>query len=237
VARAALALGTAETGRVEPPRSRDEPPGAPFELDDAAVPFEPKDAGAVPFELGAPAAEPFELGGVTVPIELAGAAGEPPERGGAAAVPFDVSARDTEPARLVDAGALPKVDGRVEPAAGASAEPVGGMAGGTEIRPETVARPVLGLLTRAEACALGKLAAGVELTCADAEYAALGRAPIGSALTGAALAGAVPAGLALTGADAVARVVGAVLGEVGLLPSGAGAHSAPGAGGGGSAYP
>jgi hypothetical protein len=110
---------------------------------------------------------------------------------------------------LADADADADAESGVGPVAGAEPET------GTEADPKTEARPLVKLPT--------------ELSARGAPAAA------GLPLTGAALDGP-PAGTALTWAEAEARTGGAAAGSGGWeLP--AGAHSAPGAGGGGSSYP
>ncbi|MFB9357524.1 hypothetical protein [Actinoplanes nipponensis] len=114
---------------------------------------------------------------------------------------------------------------------------------GAGTTPETEARPLGMPLLRAallEAALLGAALAGAALAGAALAGAALaGAALLEAALAGAALAGAALLGAVLTGAEADARAVGAAAGAAGLLASapGDGAHSAPGAGGGGSSYP
>ena len=123
---------------------------------------------------------------------------------------------------------------------GATAVPLAG--------PETVARPLTGLLTGA-ALVGAVLARGVlaEPVLAEpvlaggalAEAVPVEGAPAVAVLVEAAPAGGVLAGAALTGAEAVARAAGEVPGMTDLPASepDAGAHRAPGAGGGGSSYP
>lgn len=115
-----------------------------------------------------------------------------------------------EPPELVGAAADPAGLPKVAGRAGALVDPAGGT-----VEPDTVARPLLAPLT------------GAALTGAEARPPAAaepGVAPLGAPLDGA----------ALTGGDADAGA-----GEAGLVASesAAGAHRAPGAGGGGSSYP
>jgi hypothetical protein len=234
VARAALALGATETGRVAPPRPL-------VELVVGAA--EPAAAAAVPPELlGAAAglsgvvAVPRELlgaaaglsGVVAVPRELLGAAAllsgvvaVPRELLGAAAVPFELAGAGDEPFELVETDAEPAEE--LVPAEGPAWVPGRAEAVPEPVEPETEARPLTGSPTpEVPAVEVPVVEEPAAEDPAAAELVAEGSA-----------AGE------LTGADAETRPADALLGEPGRLASalGAGAQRAPGAGGGGSSYP
>jgi hypothetical protein len=238
---------------VAPPRPLAEPVGTAAEPDPAAAPLE---LGAVeePAELvGAPGEPPGLLGAAGEALGLLGAAEELLDAAeellelvDAAAVPFELEPK-TEPVGLTAAETLPGLTGRAEAEAkpteppGVPAEPPG--LPETEAEPDTEARPLLGPLTGAALTEPEPAEADpAEADPAEAEPAEA--EPAGLELPGdepaeAEPAEAEPAGVELTGADAEARAVGAVPEDAGRdvsVPD-AGAHSAPGAGGGGSSYP
>ncbi|GAA3936659.1 hypothetical protein [Actinoplanes auranticolor] len=180
-----------------------------------------------------PEAEPLTVPGAEVeppdgpeaePLTVPGAEVEPPD--GPEAEPLTVPGAEVEPPDGPEAEPLTGPEAEVEPpdgpeaepltVPGAEAEPPDGPETGAE--PETEARPLVEPLT-------GTALIGAEPTEAEP--------------TGAEPAEGEPAGVELTGADADARALGAVPEEAGFAASlpDAGAHSAPGAGGGGNAYP
>jgi hypothetical protein len=233
---------------VAPPRPLAEPVGTAAEPDPAAAPLE---LGAVeePAELvGAPGEPPGLLGAAGEALGLLGAAEELLDAAeellelvDAAAVPFELEPK-TEPVGLTAAETLPGLAGRAE-AEAEPAEPPGVPAElpglpDTEAEPDTEARPLLGPLTGAALTEPEPAEADpAEAEPAEAEPAGL-ELP-GDEPAEAEPAEAEPAGVELTGADAEARAVGAVPEDAGRdvsVPD-AGAHSAPGAGGGGSSYP
>jgi hypothetical protein len=195
VARAALALGATDTGRVAPPRPLAELVGTAAEPDPAEEPAwlvgAPEEAAAEPD----PAEEPAWL--VGAPEEAAAEEPDPVEAPveelDAAAEPFELLEPKTEPAGRTVAETLPGLTGRADAEAGPSEPPDPSGLPETEAEPDTEARPLLEPLT----------------------------------------------GAALTGADAEARAVEGVPedGDLAASVPDAGAHSAPGAGGGGSSYP
>ncbi|MGW4940465.1 hypothetical protein ACWEOZ_02595 [Actinoplanes sp. NPDC004185] len=174
-----------------------------------------------PAELVGTAAEPDPAGPAGAPEEAAAAEAEPAELAGA---PEEAAAAEPEPAEE-----LAGLAGAPVEELDAAAEPFELLEPKTEPAGRTAAETLPGLTGRADAEA-GPSAppdpSGLPETEAEPDTEAR---PLLDPLTGA----------ALTGADAEARAVEGVPedGDLAASVPDAGAHSAPGAGGGGSSYP